>query len=365
MAAYDRLKYCLLAALCGIALSLFFVHPAFAVTRGDLASNYRVATMTYQTALTEQKQNAQDIVAVNDEIQANQRDLAKSKNNLSDSVVAMYKHERNRSDVLSLLLESESLNEVIKLSENYIRIERYWTETIEGIKREREALGAKKDELVKQSETIGEKVDSAAKAVEAAKAAMDDADHSDGAKYHQKQRNGSNCGATAFIMGVNTLLHENRYTDNIAVWKGPGFHGDSTQSLDFKGATWLMANDLADQIICESVSGDIRYTEQLEAELEQGKVVIISSGPGSIWQRADGSETGSGAFPDGHWIVFYYYKNGVFYANDSSVKASKGAGCAYTTAQMQQWLNGRGNHFATTLSKRHFGQEIGETQQGE
>lgn len=365
MAACDRLKYGLLAALCVIALSLFCALPAFAVTRDDLAASYRVATTTYQTALAEQKQNKQDIVVVNNEIRANELDLAKSKDHLADSAIAMYKHERNRSDVLSLLLESESLNEAIKRCENYVRIEKYWVETVEGIKRERAELGDKKEKLEKESEIIGEKVDSAAKAVDAAKAAMADADHSDGAKYHQRQGNGSNCGATSFIVGVNILLHEKRYTDNVAVWKGPGFNGDSTQSLDFKGATWLMAEGLADQITCESVSGDIRYTEQLEAELEQGKVVIISAGPGSVWQHADGSETGSGAFPDGHWIVFYYYEDGVFYANDSSVKASKGAGCEYTTGQMQEWLDGRSNHFATTLSKKHFGEKIGEAEKAE
>ena len=365
MEACHRLSYVYLATLCAFALSLFCALPAYALTRGDLEANFQVATTTYETALDEQKQNEKDIVGVENEIKANERDLEKSKEHLADSAVAMYKHERDRSDVLNLLFESESINEAIKRCENYTRIEKYWTETVEGVKRERAELGEKKEELEKKQEIIGEKVDSAAKAVDAAKAAMADADHSDGAKYHQRQGNGSNCGATAFIVGVNILLHENCFTDNVEVWEGPGFHGDSTQSLDFKGSTWLMANGLSDQIACESVAGDIHFADQLEAELDQGKVVILSAGPGSVWQRADGTESNPGVFPDGHWIVFYYYEDGVFYANDSSVKASKGAGCAYTEEQLQEWLNGRENHFATTLSKRHFGQEVEEVAQGD
>ena len=47
--------------------------------------------------------------------------------------------------------------------------------------------------------------------------------------------------------------------------------------------------------------------QQLRDELNQGHVVIISSGAGSAWQRADGTVAAPGSFPDGHWIVFYYY----------------------------------------------------------
>ena len=49
--------------------------------------------------------------------------------------------------------------------------------------------------------------------------------------------------------------------------------------------------------------------------------------------------------------MFYGYSEGIFYANDSAVIAKKGAGCPYTTKQMQQWLDGRSYHFACTLSR--------------
>ena len=353
-----HLTYLASAAACACALSAACAVPAFAVTVDDLATNYQMATISYENALIEQEQNAQEIITVDGQIAEADAELERTKQNLGESAVAMYKHERNRSDVLNLLLESESITDAIVRGENYARIEKYWIQTVEGVKQTRAELGEKKEQLEEERTLIAEKVDTLTKAVESAKAAMLDADHSDGARYHQKQGNGSNCGATSFIVGVNILLHENRFTDNVEVWKGPGFHSDSTQSLDFKGATWLMAKGLAGEISCEAVPGDIHYTAQLKAELEQGKVVVISAGPGSVWQRADGTETGSRIFPDGHWIVFYYYQDGVFYANDSSVGAKQGAGCAYTEKQMQEWLNGRSNHFAVALTKKHFGQDV-------
>ena len=356
---FGRSAYVTAAAVGSAAvLSCACALPAFAVTRDDLAVNYQVATSTYESALDEKAENAKQIDIVEDEIQVTEQKLEKSKGRLSDSAVAMYKHERNRSDVLKLLLESESITDAIVRFDNYLRVEGYWTDTVEGFKNERARLGEKKDKLEDEREVIAKKITKSEEAMNAAKAAMLDADHSDGAKYHQKQGNGSNCGATSFIVGVNILLHDNRYTDNVAVWEGPGFHGDSTQSLDFKGESWLMANGLADKITCKAVDGDIHYAEQLKAELEQGNVVVISAGPGSVWQRADGTETSAKVFPDGHWIVFYYYQDGLFYSNDSSVGAVKGAGCAYTTKQMQEWLDGRGSHFATVLSKKRFGEEI-------
>lgn len=352
-----RRTYARATALAAVALgtSLACATPAFAVTLDELSANYQMATRAYEVALDEQGENSREIKAVKGEIKAAEQKLEHSKERLGDSAVAVYKHERSRSDLLNMVFESESVTDAINRYENYVRIEQYWAEEVEGVKQERAELGEKKDELEERRALIAEKVKNSITAIRLAEAALRDADHSDGAKYHQKQGNSSNCGATSFTVGVNILLHEDRFTDNVEVWEGPGFDGDSTQSLAFKGATWLMANGLADQISCTSVAGDIHYAAQLKAELDQGKVVIVSAGPGSVWQRADGSETSAKVFPDGHWIVFYYYEDGVFYANDSSVGAKKGAGCAYTAEQLQQWLDGRENHFATVLAKKQFG----------
>ena len=173
-------------------------------------------------------------------------------------------------------------------------------------------------------------------------------DYSDGYLYHQKQGNGSNCGATAFAVSVNILLRENKYMDNVAVWKSKAFEQDSTKNLDVKGTKWLELNGLSSKIAIERVSGDIHYASEMRAQLEQGRMVIISSGSGSVWQHADGTQETNG-HSSGHWIVFYHYSNGVYYANDSSKVAAKGAGAPYTEAQMQQWLDGRSSHSAQVV----------------
>ena len=353
----NRTRYIGTGAAAVCALSLACAYPAFAATVDDLSATYKLATTVYQDTLAEQEENAKEITAVKKEIKEVKRELEASKENLGNSAVAIYKHERNRTDMLSMVLESESITDAMVRYDNYTRVQNYWTDTVEGIKQERAELGDKKDKLEKERDRISDKLFEALNAVEAAKAAMNDANHLDGARYHQRQGNNSNCGATSFIVGVNILLHENRYIDNVAVWSGAGFQGDSTQSLAFKGSTWLMAHGLSDVITCKTVAGDIHVADQLKAELEQGNVVVISSGSGSTWQRADGTEA-PGLFPDGHWIVFYHYEDGVFYANDSSVGAAKGAGCKYTTRQMQQWLDGRGNHFAVSMSKKHLGKPV-------
>lgn len=361
MAQRHHMKYLASAAAVGACASLAVCVPgAFATTRDDLTLNYQLATEAYVVALDEQKQNAEDITAVENELQQAEQEMERSRERLGSSAVALYKHERSRTDMLDLLLGSSSITDAIERFENYTRIQGYWSDTLEGMKRNREELGEKKEQLESEKELISEKVARAVSAMGLADAALKDADHSDGARYHQRQGNGSNCGATAFAVGVNILLHANYYTDNVAVWNGPGFNGDSTQNLALKGTDWLLANGLADQISCYSVVGDIHNAAQLQNELEQGKVVVISSGSGSVWQRADGTQA-AGLFPSGHWVVFYHYADGVFYANDSSVQAGKGAGCPYTAAQMQQWLDGRTNHFATVLAKKQFG----TTQAGE
>ena len=173
-------------------------------------------------------------------------------------------------------------------------------------------------------------------------------DYSDGYLYHQQQGNSHNCGATSFAVAVNILLRENKYMDNVAIWKSKPFGQDSTSNLNVKGTKWLELNGLSSKIAIERVSGDIHYASELRAQLEQGRMVIISSGSGSVWQHADGTQETNG-HAAGHWIVFYYYKDGVFYANDSSHSATKGAGAPYTKAQMQQWLDGRATHGATIV----------------
>ena len=353
MAARHHVTYLASAAIAAaIALPALTAVPASAATLDDLHFNVQSATNNYQAAVVEQVRNSSEIVAVKNEISIAQSEIAQSKEQLSDAVSTLYKNERHRSDLVDFVLDGSSLTDAINRYEGYVRIESFCREKLERVRNQQSELNDKKKVLEEKKDVLKEKIAAAAQAIEDAEEALRDADHSDGLKYHQKQGNGSNCGATSFIVGVNILLHENRYPNNVSVWKGPGFKGDSTVNLGFKAKSWLMANGLSDKISVETIAGDIHRTEQLKAELDQAHVVIISSGPGSVWQRADGTSTGPGTFPDGHWIVFYHEKDGVFYANDSSVDSKKGAGCAYTEKQMQQWLDGRSNHFAVSLAKK-------------
>ena len=353
MAARHHLPYIASAALSvAIAMPCSLAGPAYASTLDDLAVNYQAAASDYRSAVVDQIRSASKIIAAQGETMIAESNLEESRQHLAETTVKLYKSERHRSDMLDFVLGGSSLTDAIARYEDYARIESFSRSQLEDVRQERSALQEKEAQLEEDKGQADSKVVEASQAVVEAEAAMREADHSDGAKYHQVQGNGSNCGATAFIVGVNTLLHANLYTDNVAVWNGAGFQGDSTTNLGFKAKTWLMANGLADQIEVTTIPGDIHTTAQLKQELDNAHVVVTSSGPGSVWQRADGTSTGPGTFPDGHWIVFYYEKDGVFYANDSSVSAKKGAGCAYTEQQMQQWLDGRGNHFAVSLAKK-------------
>lgn len=341
-----------MAVVIGFVMSLFMVSPAFAATLQELEANYQAATKVFEEAKVEQKKNADAIEVKKAEIKENERQFTRTQDNIADTTVALYKSERHRNDLVALVLESSSLEDAVNRYENYKRIEEYCARRIAEIKETRQRLAAEKEKLEIEREQIAVKVEETKRAAEEAERKWRDADHSDGAQYHQRQNNDRNCGATSFIVGVNILLHENRYLDNVAVWAGPGFNKNSTIDIDIKGTKWLQANGLADVIAVETYPGDIHNTAQMRAVLEQGKLIVISSGPGSNWQNADGTCTGTGAHKGGHWIVFYYYKDGVFYANDSSKVAAKGAGCIYKEKDMQQWLDGRSNHFATIMSKK-------------
>lgn len=352
MAARHHLPYIASAALvAALAAPCAFSAPAYASTLDDLQANYQAAVGDYQSTVVEQIKNSAKSIALQNEIEIANSDIIESQQRLSEATVKLYKSERHRTDMLDFVLRSSSLTDAMDRYESYARVQSSCRDALEGVRQEQADLHDDEQELQDERGRIEAGMADAVQAIEEAEAAIREADHSDGAKYHQVQGNGSNCGATAFIVGVNILLHENRYPDNVAVWNGPGFQGDSTTNLGFKAKTWLMANGLSDQIQVTTVPGDIHTTAQLKEELNNAHVVVISSGPGSVWQRANGTSTGPGTFPDGHWIVFYHEKDGVYYANDSSVNAKLGAGCAFTEKQMQQWLDGRGNHFAVSLAK--------------
>lgn len=341
-------------ALLVAAFVLLFILPAqsaYAETREELKNNYEVAVINYQAAVAENEKNDAEIVEVKQEISQTERKIDRAEDQLGDTAISLYKGSRRNDTLIELLLSSSGFQDAVIRFDQYEKIEEYYREKIGELSELKERLGTQKAKLEQRKVELEAKVTTAKQQADAAHAALLANMHTDGAKFHQAQGNGSNCGATAFIVGVNVLLHENRYIDNVAVWNGPGFNGDSTTDLAYRASVWLAANGLSSQIGVEYISEDIHTAQQLRDQLEQGYVVVISSGGGSVFQRADGNSAPAGSYPDGHWILFYCYDNGIYYANDSAVGAAQGAGCPYTEEQLQQWLDGRSYHHATVLKK--------------
>ena len=342
----------LFAAMTFIAAFAMAAQPAYAATRAELEEQYQVAVINYENAIMEQDENAAALEKADADIAETVRKTNEVEGQIDDTARTMYRGARGNWVLVDLLLNSESFSDAVARYDQYEKIEKYYRGKINDLARQRDALDKRKAALEARKAEIDQEIEDAKHEVEAAALALLDNDHSDGASFHQRQGVGNNCGATAFIVAVNIILHENRFKDNVAVWESASFGKDSTTDLVGKGGKWLQENKLSDLISIETVPGDIHSVQEMRAWLEEGYVVIASSGPGSTWQRADGTQAPANSFPYGHWIVFYRCGNGVFYANDSSVEAAKGAGCPYTEKQMQQWLDGRSNHFAVAMKKK-------------
>ena len=174
------------------------------------------------------------------------------------------------------------------------------------------------------------------------------ADTSGGAAYHQTQANNSNCGATSFTIAVNMLLGQDDKYDNLAVWSSSAFGSDSTVNVPGKGAQWLKDNNLDSKISCSDAS--INSPEELKAQLQQGHVVVISSGDNAPFIYLDGS---SSYYSAGHFVCVYRYANGVYYVNDPAKGSDISAGVGYTEAQMKAWFDGRpGHHPCAVLARK-------------
>ena len=342
----------LLACACACALACACLAPgvAFAASMDQLQAVYVSALRGYENALDQREQASAEIEATEREIEEAEQEREQAQEELGETATAYYKDSRRANVLLDIVLRSESFQDAVIRYDLYQKVERRCAERMEELEEQRDELESYKEELQARRDEIDERIEKARRVALAAEKALLEASHVDGHKYHQVQGNGSNCGATAFIVGVNILLNKNRFTDNVKVWEGPGFKGDSTNNLASRGKLWLVANKLDDEIGIEEVKGDIHKTSELKELLDDGNVVVISSGAASVWQYADGTKAGAGAFPDGHWVVFYRCDDDdIFYCNDSAVSRKKGAGCAYTKKEMQQWLDGRANHFATVL----------------
>jgi len=339
-------------AAAALSLSLFLApSAAFAASTMDqLNAAYTNALRDYEDALVEQDQNAAEIADTEQKIDEAEQSRVQAQAELNETVVTLYKDTRSKNVLMDLLLDSENFQDAVMRYELYERVESRCVDRMHELIEKRDNLTVQKVGLEAEKVEIEQKVEQKRQEAEKAEKALEEAAHANGHKFHQVQGNGSNCGATSFTVGLNILLNKQRYKDNVKVWEGPGFEGDSTNNLAARANTWLKENDLDDVIGVKEIAGDIHSTDELKEQLQQGNVVVISSGDGSTWRWANGKKVPSGSHSAGHWVVFYYYdKNGKFYCNDSSVSADKGAGAVYTTKQMQQWLDGRSYHLATVM----------------
>ena len=172
--------------------------------------------------------------------------------------------------------------------------------------------------------------------------------HKDGADYFQVQENGFNCGATSVAVGINIMLglKGSAAYDDVAVWHK--FGDDTTFDMTNRTIAFL-ANEGLNQLQVYSLPGgeNTTSTDAYRSELQKGNVIVSSSGQASIFQYNDGRSWTHGA----HWILFYNYSNGTFFANDSSA-FDVGAGCPYSESDLQQWLNGRAWHCAFVIAPR-------------
>lgn len=163
----------------------------------------------------------------------------------------------------------------------------------------------------------------------------------DGADYFQVQKNGVNCGATAFTVCLNMILglKGSGAFDNLAVWNSPSFGCDSTVNLAGKGRSFIAAQGLSSKVeMFDTSMPDATAPQQLKQELQSGHLVILSSGAAAHFLRTDGSY----ATYEGHFIMFYNYSNGTYFCNDSS--SALGGGVPYSAADIQQFFNGRPGH---------------------
>ena len=342
-------KVLVMMATASLAGACLVPSIALATDVDQLKSAYSDAVEDYESALFDQDMNAAKIVQAERTILQAEDSRTRAQNELDETAISLYKDTRGNNALINMLLDSEDLQDAIKRYEMYEKVERSCQQRIVELAQKRDETNDSMVVLEIEKAAIEARVKQTRFEAEEAHKALKAVSHADGARYHQVQGNGENCGATSFIVGVNILLNQNRYTDNVKVWRGAGFNGDSTNALAARGAIWLRANGLGDKIRIEEVAGDVHKTSELQQLLEDGNVVVISSGSGSVWNYTGGKKAGN-LYPDGHWVVFYHYDNGVFYCNNSAVNAKYGAGCTYTKSEMQQWLDGRGNHFATVMS---------------
>ena len=176
--------------------------------------------------------------------------------------------------------------------------------------------------------------------------------HYDGGAYDESKGIDSGaqraaCGATSFAQGVNMLLGEPHKFCGVEVWHEMG--SDSTtigwDGGRTKASDWLASKGLDKEITVTGIN-DISDRAGLEQKLKEGNVCVVSSQT-QVFKNADGTFRYSG----GHYILFYKYENGTFYANDCGSRAA-GGGIAYTSTEVDNYFAAPGRYGGSCSIKR-------------
>ena len=132
-----------------------------------------------------------------------------------------------------------------------------------------------------------------------------------GRQFFQAQGNTDNCGITSLMMATNTLLGENRFTDNVDEWNSLNGYTEAIgwESGNGQAQDWLNSKGLQDQVEVTGVQ-NIHSKEELIEHLQNGEVVVASS-TGPVFKRNDGSFANLD-----HYIYFYGTDGTNCYAND-------------------------------------------------
>ena len=154
-----------------------------------------------------------------------------------------------------------------------------------------------------------------------------------GDKYWQVQGNGQNCGMTSFLMAVNTLIGENKYTNNVREWRNVGSY---SEDIGCSGSTraqrWLKQKGLDKRLNATDVD-TVTSKQELIKRLNRGEVVVVSAG-GRVFKRNDGSKV----YHKGHYICFYKTENGCCYANDPAKNSKLNVGVKYTSKDLDAFF---------------------------
>ena len=167
MAAVRGKKLLIAVVLCAAALCAAPA-TAYATDIEQLAAAYADAVQTYDEALDKQEANAQDIMAMEREIQANQAASKRAQADMDDAVSDLYKASNHQSLLLDLILGADSYSEAMRRLDMYQKVEDYCMERYEELRAKQIRLALRNICLTMKQKQLAVRVEEARQAAEQA-----------------------------------------------------------------------------------------------------------------------------------------------------------------------------------------------------